>query len=1395
MKQQYNAITPTVVIPIPEKQQYLKVTYLIDDSLQCPIVTNPMGIKSIRIDGGKWKTFNPSTDINQTFPFSGEHTVEFMLTDETTIQQGMFSSCTNIVNIEIPDTIKTIGDGFISNNHQLKSIVIPASVTNNVYIAGSPSLEHIEIYGKISSESFNGCSNLKSVKIGKNVILNGVLNGITLTGDLEIDTGCTIQNSFSGLRFPNRGNITIKKGCTINNSFNGITNYSTLYIDGVTVSQSFAAGSSWIIDKITFGKNFQNPNGAANFYGSGKLNSVEILCDSFDLGDISTYFSYLPETLEFHCKHLTNTKNRSINGVKNLIIGDEVETITNNTFISSASDLTYLKLGKSLTELPNYFLQDASALTYIYIPKNIKRIGTNAFSASNNLPTEVKLEGPVRLEQGCFSGRLLGTLDVPKGSELYQNSYTKLILHDGGECIKDAYFLTYVSMSEIEYKDSPDVYNSSAGTTQSYTKNLAIISFNPSLKRIEDKTFYYFAYLRYISIPKTVKAIGYRTFYQCTRLVSALIEAEEIKEEAFAYCARQANEYALFDIKSKVIGDYAFSNMGNYSYQIKFIFSDNLEKIGNYVFQSTHIDARVPLNTSNCKYVGDYAFYQVSSSYYVTSLDKVEYIGDHAFEKYSYGILNPSIILTNAKYIGNSAFKNSNSTYKLVLGENLEYLGESAFSGCSTLNSALVIPDSIKVIPAFCFSQCSYIPSVTLGKNTEEIKSNAFYSCPRITTVNFPETVKKIGASAFLNCSALATITGGENIEEVGQNAFNSTAWLNNQPNGPVILGKTLIAYKGNIPTTVSIPEGVVNVGTVFANTTVIEVLNIPSTLKNISSETFRNAKNLISIQVHPDNSQYNSANNCNSIIETNTNKIIKGSASSVIADNITEISDYAFYQITFNENSNINLRNIKNIGDSAFYGVVLSETTINLENIENIGANAFDSAKLICDELIIGNNIKTIGTDAFRYKTTSTITKVKIYDLNTWCKIEFSGSYGNPLYIGKLPLYLNDEELTNVVIPDDITKLNATFRGCSSIVSVDIPGEVEINSAFYSCNNLRTVNLLGSNYKIQGSWPANLIVNISSLEAWLSITFAGDDHATIPSNPLYSGADGHLYVNGQIISDLEIPNNVTTIKKFAFAGDRDLTSVTIPEGVTTLEAQAFVRCRNLTQITLPSSLQSIGVDCFYECDNLSKIYINDLASWTSLSKYNASIKQPYDLYLNNTLVTDLNIPNGITLAQASFKNCRSITSVTIPSSINVEYPQSFSNPFYNCTNITELTINANNLYVPYLGCQSVIEKLVYGEGVTTINGATSFSNLTTAIIPSSVTQLPNSTFSSCPLLTSITINRPTPPTLGTSDTHNIFKNCPSGFKIYVPASAVDTYKTANRWSAFADNIEAIPTE
>lgn len=318
------------------------------------------------------------------------------------------------------------------------------------------------------------------------------------------------------------------------------------------------------------------------------------------------------------------------------------------------------------------------------------------------------------------------------------------------------------------------------------------------------------------------------------------------------------------------------------------------------------------------------------------------------------------------------------------------------------------------------------------------------------------------------------------------------------------------------------------------------------------------------------------------------------------------------------------------------------------------------------------------------------------------------------------------------------------------------------------------------------------------------TITFV-DDVTTV--------GDFAFFMSTQL-TGIELPESVTSIGNYVFGNCYNLASIDMPDSVTSIGSVVFNQT-SITDIEIPSGVTSIGIGVFYGCDSLSSVTVDSNNTvYDSRNNCNAIIETD-----TNTLISGCKntvIPNTVTtIGQNALSDCAGLTSIDIPSSVtNIA-----ENAFYGCSDVVSITIDSNNpIYDSRDNCNAIIKtstnELIVGckntvipstvtaigngafgkcGGLTSIDmpsGLTSIgqdaffdcSGITSVTIPSGVTSIGQYAFQGCSGLTEITVNRTTPPTLG-EDAFNDTNNCP----IYVPASSVNTYKTA--WSTIEDRI------
>lgn len=324
--------------------------------------------------------------------------------------------------------------------------------------------------------------------------------------------------------------------------------------------------------------------------------------------------------------------------------------------------------------------------------------------------------------------------------------------------------------------------------------------------------------------------------------------------------------------------------------------------------------------------------------------------------------------------------------------------------------------------------------------------------------------------------------------------------------------------------------------------------------------------------------------------------------------------------------------------GDINIPSTVSYEETI--YEVTSIGRQAFRNNKELT-AITVSNTINFIGRNAF--EGCSGLTAVNISDLTAWCNIKFEGSvYGdtNPLSNAH-HLFLDGKEIKELVIPNGVTIINPwTFVGCIDITSVTIPRSIlEIyDLAFFGCDNLKKVQ-------------------IEDLSAWCNISFSQNNIYNLNSNPLVIAR--HLFLNDEEITNLELPNNIVSVKDFAFSGCDGLSSVSIPSSVKSIGRSAFEGCNGLTSISLPSSVTDIGIYAFSGCKQLNEIDIPNGV---------LSIGEDAFSYCDN--LTNIAIPNSVTLIDnMAFQECKRLTSIIIGNGINfIEY-----SVFSGCSNISDV--------------------------------------------------------------------------------------------------------------------------
>ena len=535
--------------------------------------------------------------------------------------------------------------------------------------------------------------------------------------------------------------------------------------------------------------------------------------------------------------------------------------------------------------------------------------------------------------------------------------------------------------------------------------------------------------------------------------------------------------------------------------------------------------------------------------------------------------------------------------------------------------------------------------------------------------------------------------------------------------------------------------------------------------------------------------------------------------------------------------------RDVTTIGSYAFSGL----------DYDSVNTTVVETSCIKLESIIIPDSVTTIGVQAF-YECSS-LTSVTIGDgvLEIYTAAfhicenlqEFKGKFASEdsrcLIVDGILNSFAPAGLTEYTIPDSVTEIgNYAFFGCSSLTSVTIPDGVTTigYAAFAYCGSLTSVTM-GEGVETVGGYafancPNLNAVHITDLAVWCNIDFINpltDGNVDFAANPLCNA--GSLYLNGELVTDLVIPDGVTELRIISFVNCSNLTSVTIPDSVTIIGVYAFSWCESLTSVTIGDSVTEIGDYAFHYCENLTSVTIPDsvttigddafrcCSSLTSVTIPDSVTEIGERAFYLCSNLKSLTIPNSVAeIGSGTFCGCYSLTSVTIGNSVttiggwafgdcisltSITIPDSVTtigdSAFRYCISLTSITIpdsvtTIGDAAFEYCGS---LTSVTIPDSVTEIGNYAFFgcSSLTSVTIPDSVTTIGYATFAYCENLNTVYCKTINPPTIvdnngywfGFAKEDESGNICNIDCIIYVPTESVEAYKSAQGWSEYASDI------
>ena len=428
---------------------------------------------------------------------------------------------------------------------------------------------------------------------------------------------------------------------------------------------------------------------------------------------------------------------------------------------------------------------------------------------------------------------------------------------------------------------------------------------------------------------------------------------------------------------------------------------------------------------------------------------------------------------------------------------------------------------------------------------------------------------------------------------EANNSQISGDITIPEEANGYAVIHIEVMAFCQTAITSVFIPNSVKTIGgDAFAGCVNLKSVRLPEQLTRIEWETFSGCQSLTSIDI-PEGvtsiGDYAFAN-CKQLKEITIPSSVEHFGGSVfkntgftslpkLPESLTTIANSMFYACT--QLTSIEIpKNITNIGECAFGRCPISEIEIPA-SVTHIGVAAFANCPNLTN-ITIPDNVTDIGFNAF-----------------LGCSNVKTVTLSNNLSSLSKGIFCDCASLESIVIPSGVKSIGkSAFEGCTSLRSINIPEGVEeiTPRLFFNCSSLTQLIIPKSIVRITNEdEDGNHRTFVYGCNSLISIIVDED-------NPVFDSR-GHCNAIIETASNTliagctatKIPEGITSIGSYAFAGLDNLTTITMPHSLKRIEGGAF-NWSGLQEIDIPENVTFIGSYTISNCKQLKTVrsFINE---------------------------------------------------------------------------------------------------------------------------------------------------------------------------------------------------------